>query len=371
MSDNQTLIRPAIPKDLDALLRLEQVCFTEDHLSRRSFVNLLKPGPHSCLVLEQAGELLGYVLMLYRTGTQLARLYSIAVHPQQQGKGFAKLLLESAENEAEERQCVYLRLEVKVTNQAALKLYEQRGYKHLNRIPQYYEDGEDAFRMEKRLVAKALKTMPPKPYYEQTTDFTCGPSSLMMALKTLKPDYEMSRPEELQIWREATTIFMTSGHGGCSPHGLALSAWRRGLKVHLYTNIEGVPFVDGVRDEHKKAVIELVHNDFIRQIAETDIALSVKQLEAQDLMDILGQGLPVLALISTWRLNRNKAPHWVYVTAADEGFVYINDPDHNDQPHLSQTDFQQIPITRKMFMEMARFGQQKLRAILVLSSDEV
>jgi hypothetical protein len=25
----------------------------------------------------------------------------------------------------------------------------------------------------------------------------------------------MNRREELQIWRESTTIFMTAGHGGC------------------------------------------------------------------------------------------------------------------------------------------------------------
>lgn len=369
MSDQALVaLRSAAPGDLKALLALEQLCFSGDRLSRRSFINFLKPNAsHDCWVLALDADIIGYVLVLYRSGTNLARLYSIAIHPDWQGQGWSQKLLKQAEQVAADKQCVYLRLEVKVDNVAALKLYEKNGYKTLSRIAEYYEDGTDAFRMEKRLHASALKSTQPKPYYEQTTEFTCGPASLMMALKTLDPNYEMTRAEELQIWREATTIFMTSGHGGCSPHGLALSAWRRGMNVQLYINQPGAPFVDGVRDEEKKAVIEQVYDDFMAQIADTDIAVSVQDLEAEQLDAILQPGKVVLALISTWRLNRNKAPHWVYVAAADDEFVYVNDPDQDDHPHLTQTDFQQIPMHRKMFREMARFGQKKLRALLVIS----
>ena len=46
------------------------------------------------------------------------------------------------------------------------------------------------------------------PYYNQTTDFSCGPSSLLMAMKALDPKSDFSRTHELQLWREANTIFM-------------------------------------------------------------------------------------------------------------------------------------------------------------------
>jgi hypothetical protein len=63
------------------------------------------------------------------------------------------------------------------------------------------------------------------PHYRQTTDFTCGPASLMMAMKTLAPQTKIDRGLELQLWREANTIFMgpSGGHGGCSALGLALA----------------------------------------------------------------------------------------------------------------------------------------------------
>ena len=42
------------------------------------------------------------------------------------------------------------------------------------------------------------------PHYAQTLDFTCGPSSLIMAMKALKPEVAADRALELQLWREAT-----------------------------------------------------------------------------------------------------------------------------------------------------------------------
>ena len=49
-------------------------------------------------------------------------------------------------------------------------------------------------------------------------------SLLARKLLTLDPGLTLDRTLELRVWREATTIFMTSGHGGCGPDGLALAA---------------------------------------------------------------------------------------------------------------------------------------------------
>ena len=325
--NQQVLIRRAKSQDLTSLVSIENTCFTSDILSRRSLQRFIRVGAHDLLVAQIKETVVGYVLVLYRTGTSLARLYSIAVLPQHQGKGIARLLVQAAEQAGLEHHCAFMRLEVNTNNDAAIHLYEQIGYHRIGRIPGYYDDGADALRMEKRIHAGITGRGKKAPYYEQTTDFTCGPAALMMAMKTLEPNYQMNRRDELQIWREATTIFMTSGHGGCSPYGLALSAWQRKFKAALYINQADPPFLDGVRDPDKKAVIELVHEDFIRQIKETDIQLNIQDISPDELQKLLRGGQAIIALISTWRLNRNKAPHWVFVAGADEHFVYINDPD--------------------------------------------
>lgn len=359
-------IRLAKKEDIDELLEIENRCFTSDKLSRRSFKHFIKTGPHELWVLTQNEEIVGYSLVLYRTGTSLARLYSIVLVPESRGKGYAAMFLKHSEQQAADRHCVYMRLEVDKQNHAAIKLYQSFGYKTIGELQAYYEDGGDAFKMEKRIISSAKRKHTPKPYYQQTTEFTCGPASLMMAMQTLDANYEMTRHEELQIWREATTIFMTSGHGGCSPHGLALSAWRRGFKVKLYINTEQTPFEDGLRSEEKKHIIRLVHEEFLSQIAQTDIELKVQQLNDEDMDNLLESEYPVLALISTWRFNRNKAPHWVYVADSDDKCFYINDPDSDDEAYLTQTDFEQVPVDRQSFNAMARFGQKKLRALLII-----
>jgi len=360
-------IRRAQPDDLSALIDIEQTCFETDRLSRRSFSNFLKSGAHELLVLLEAGKVTGYVLNLYRASTNLGRMYSIAVLPGARGKGYGERLLQAAEQSAAEHHCVFMRLEVNINNRGAIELYKRNGYRQIERIEGYYEDGADALRMEKRMRPVAGDVSAARPFYEQTTDFTCGPASLMMALKTVEPGYRMTRREEMRIWREATTIFMAAGHGGCSPYGLALSAWHRGLEVTLYINQREAPFLDGVRGEEKKSVINEVHDDFMAEIKTTGIKVKVQNLEASEIDQILRSGHPVIALISTWRLNRNKAPHWVYISASDDQFVYINDPDINDDPHLTQTDYTHVPILKQMFYDMARFGQKRLRCLIEIT----
>lgn len=360
-------VRPAKTSDLNQLLALEQSCFDTDRLSRRSFTNFIRPGPHELLVLTEKNQVVGYVVNLYRASTNLGRMYSIAVSPELRGKGYGVRLLQAAEQALRARHGVFMRLEVNVTNKSAISLYERNGYKSIARIAGYYEDGSDALRMEKRLQRAVSEDTKASPFYEQTTDFTCGPASLMMAVKTLKPGYEMSRQEELRIWREATSVFMTAGHGGCSPYGLALSAWQRGLKVVLYINQAGAPFLDGVRDEEKKSVIQVVHDDFLAAIEHTDIEVRVQNLETDEIDRILKSHHPVIALISTWRLNRNKAPHWVYVSGSDDNFIYINDPDSKDDPRLTQTDYIHVPIAIELFRDMARFGQRRLRCLIEIT----
>ena len=62
--------------------------------------------------------------------------------------------------------------------------------------------------------------------------------------------------EELEIWREATTIYMTSGHGGCGPHGLARAAYNRGLSARVEVNTDSPLFIESVRQVQKKDVMQ-------------------------------------------------------------------------------------------------------------------
>ena len=198
--------------------------------------------------------------------------------------------------------------------------------------------------------------------------FQRSSNSLMMAMKTLKPDMpQLDRISELQIWREATTIFMTSGHGGCSAHGLALSAWRRGFDTTLITNSDEVPFINGVRSEEKKLVIECVHQEFVQQISQSDIHQQLQPMDVNLLRSHLDAGALVVVLISSYRLNQSKSPHWVLLVSISDTFVYFHDPDIDWDDDKTLTDSLYIPVTHKEFNQLLGYGKPRYQAAVIVN----
>jgi len=145
-------LRPAAAADLDALLALEHAAFATDHLSRRSFRRFLASPHASMTVAEHAGKLAGYVLVLFRSTSAVARLYSIAVAAGAAGRGIGPMLLAAAEQSALRRGCARLRLEVHEGNAPAIRRYRKAGYRLFGHHRNYYGDRGNALRFEKQLA---------------------------------------------------------------------------------------------------------------------------------------------------------------------------------------------------------------------------
>jgi ribosomal protein S18 acetylase RimI-like enzyme len=360
------VIRSARAEDLDRLLTLENRCFEHDRLSRRSFRHFLSSDTASCLVAERDGELLGYVLVLFHGRTALARLYSMAVAPEHRAQGLGRVLLDAAEAVALDGGAAIMRLEVHPANFAAIALYRRAGYLEFGIYRGFYEDDSDALRMQHVLVPRLQPDLSGVPHYRQTLEFTCGPAALMMAMKALNRRLRLDRRLELSLWRESTTIFMTSGHGGCSPHGMALAAWRRGFAVELFVNDERPPFLDTVRTPDKKEVIRLVHQEFLEEIRRTDIQVHRQPLSADALSARVAAGAIPVVMISQYRIYGDKEPHWIIVSGCDQRFIYAHDP-YISEAHVTTTDRVSIPILRREFELMARYGRSRLQAAIIVS----
>ncbi|MDX1679329.1 MAG: GNAT family N-acetyltransferase/peptidase C39 family protein [Akkermansiaceae bacterium] len=359
-------IRPARAADLDALVVMEETCFATDQLTRRSFQRWLK-GEHSIfLVAETDSGLAGYGLVLLHSGTRLARLYSIAILPEMRGRGIAKGLIIELEEAAQEQDRFFMRLEVAKANTDAIRLYEKLGYSVIGEWPNYYEDHSDALRMQKRIRFPDLVTSQARlPWYEQSTDFTCGPASMLMLMAAANPKQIVNRRLEIELWRESTTIYMTSGHGGCHPVGLALAAQARGYKATAYLSHRSTPFLEGVRAAHKKELIELVHQQFMDAAKTRRLPVKSGPVTCKRLAAWLNKGRLVMVLISSYRLNGDKAPHWVVVTAHDELCFYLHDPDV-EKLTRSRMDCQDIPVAKQDFAKMLAYGSNRYSAAVVL-----
>lgn len=350
--------------DIDDLVELEQECFTLDRLSQRNFHWMVSRANACLLVVTAEEKLAGYALLLFHRGTSLARLYSIAVSQTWRGHGLGQRLLDEAQACALTRHCAWLRLEVRADNPAAISLYEANGFDRFAIVEDYYEDHAEALRYEKRILRDAPPPARQVPYYRQTTEFTCGAACLLMAMAAIDSRRAMHRAEEIQLWREATTIFMTAGHGGCSPQGLALAAWRRGFDVRLVVSQAGSLFLDGVRSAEKKAVMTLVEDSFAQALADTD----VQQVQAStlDIRAVLAAGFKPVVLISSYRFTRHKAPHWVLMTGCDDEFVYLHDPDVDHSRHQRSLDCQHLPVSHGEFQRMTVFGSRRVRAAVLV-----
>ncbi|MGA9574485.1 MAG: GNAT family N-acetyltransferase/peptidase C39 family protein [Lysobacterales bacterium] len=360
-------IRQAEDRDLDELVTLEEASFSADRLSRRRFQHWIKASNRVFLVVEKDRRVLAYGLVLLHKGTRLARLYSIAVSGQARGQGIGRELLLALEQAATEKGRLAMRLEVAKDNQSAIKLYQRMGYRSFGEYHDYYTDHGDALRMQKRIRRiDPGQVLHQVPWIQQSTEFTCGPASLLMAMASLDKSIRPSQALELDIWREATTIFMTSGHGGTHPLGLALAAKKRGFDVSAYVSTNKPLFLEGVRNEKKKEIMRTVDKQFRERAKKEKIRVTVTDLTQKQIARALEHRHAVIILISTYLMDGRKTPHWVTVTGMDEDCIYVHDPDVNENLQ-DALDCQHIPVARENFARMSTFGNDRLRTGIILN----
>lgn len=138
-------------KDLDNVMLLELMAYPFPW-RRALFEDCLEKPSYTCWVFEHEERFSGYLISSSAAGE--AHILNLCVHPDVQGKGWGRKLLEEAEWVAKQHQADTCFLEVRPSNTSALRLYETSGYNEIGRRKKYYpaESGrEDAVVMAKSL----------------------------------------------------------------------------------------------------------------------------------------------------------------------------------------------------------------------------
>ena len=139
------VIRPAKLFDISEVVRIERESFNEEY-PRGVFLVFLENNPDTFLVAEYNGKVIGYVMGYLRPDLE-GHIMSIAVDPDYRGNGIGSALLTEVIERLINKGARYIGLEVRVSNEKAIKLYERFGFRRIKRIIGYYADGEDAYYM--------------------------------------------------------------------------------------------------------------------------------------------------------------------------------------------------------------------------------
>ena len=138
------MIRAATVADADAIAALLDACgqnWTLDHVRSELARDT---GRH--LVREDGrGTILGWIT------EDVAEIDMLAVHPDARRNGLGRQLLEAWEADMRTRGARKVWLDVRESNEAALRLYQGAGYRSTGRRSGYYHDGEDALLLERTL----------------------------------------------------------------------------------------------------------------------------------------------------------------------------------------------------------------------------
>lgn len=143
------MIRRMSMQDVSAIAELEKLCFS-DPWSERSIASELS-NPYSLwLVWEEDNTVLGYI------GSQSvppeADVMNLAVAPDARGRKIGTKLLSSLCDALHSQGIDKLLLEVRASNNPAIRLYKAFGFEILGRRPRYYVNPtEDALIMGKEL----------------------------------------------------------------------------------------------------------------------------------------------------------------------------------------------------------------------------
>ena len=153
------IITPMKSHHLDQVEEIEKACFP-DPWSRKIIEGTLAEPNTTCLAAQAPdGAILGYIV--FTAILDEGSLDNIAVRPDCRGRGVASSLLEAFHRYGKTHGLTTLFLEVRPSNQNALRLYRKFGYTVAGRRKNYYlAPREDALIMRLELTHETENTDP-------------------------------------------------------------------------------------------------------------------------------------------------------------------------------------------------------------------
>lgn len=150
VNENENLIlRTCSVNNLIRLLRIENRCFENPWTINMLVSEILNPDTHF-LCLWKENEMIGYISLWLVIDT--ANINNIAIDMPFQNKGYGSYLLMKSIEALKTENIKEVTLEVRQSNESALKLYKSNGFEIIGVRKDYYKKPtEDAYIMSKSI----------------------------------------------------------------------------------------------------------------------------------------------------------------------------------------------------------------------------
>lgn len=156
------LIREMKLEDIPQVVEIEKACFSvpwseksfEDSICRKDTIFLISEemqetlSPENKIIcIDHSNPVItGYIGMYF--SFEEANVTNVAVHPSYWKSGYGKELVSAAISKAKQKQIEKIFLEVRVSNEPAISLYQKKGFENLGIRKNFYDHPkEDAYIM--------------------------------------------------------------------------------------------------------------------------------------------------------------------------------------------------------------------------------
>ncbi|MGW3836589.1 peptidase C39 family protein [Streptomyces microflavus] len=198
----------------------------------------------------------------------------------------------------------------------------------------------------------------PPPYYRQSTHFTCGAVTALVAQAHAGAEARESldRPAELTLWRDATNF------PACEPVGLGVAVRRRwpSSPVEVFLDTDGPVLLDHLSEDERewRAVLQRASR---AEAGRLGVPVQARRLSSAGLRDAIGRREHVLLLVSLAAMQGFDVPHWVLCHGAVPGAVVVDDPWFNTAAGETWVDAHLLPVPDGSLDAMSPVGQDGVR----------
>ena len=150
MSEPRLSVRPPQLGDARTLAEAELVCFSDPWPPQFFVSEIVAAGRFNRLLVDPTGSMVAYLFCAWQYLD--LHVLKVATLPAFRRSGLARRLMALAEDHTTEMGGESLTLEVRESNRGALAMYEALEYEQVGVRAAYYQDGEDAVVMTKRIL---------------------------------------------------------------------------------------------------------------------------------------------------------------------------------------------------------------------------